>query len=122
MHIVCSYLYVMLRFSASDGKGGIAAADVTINMCNCSGHGTCVFDLLADGYELKQTFRIVQCLCSTGWEGAVSFLTLIMCDYHQWIIGRINRDINSYFKSNSLFFSNISIIVIGVSRHNMSLM
>ena len=60
-----------IRFSASDGKGGVAAADVSINLCNCSGHGECLFDLLADGYELKQTFRIVQCNCSTGWEGNV---------------------------------------------------
>ncbi|KAK2161673.1 hypothetical protein NP493_1565g00035 [Ridgeia piscesae] len=30
---------------------------------------SCLFDLLANGYELKQTFRIVQCNCSTGWEG-----------------------------------------------------
>jgi len=80
VHIVCRYLYAMRRFSASDGKGGIAAADVTINMCNCSGQGTCVFDLLAHGYELKQTFRIVQCLCSTGWEGTVSFYASILCD------------------------------------------
>ena len=58
-----------VRFSASDGKGGVAAADVTVNLCNCSGHGECLFDLLADGYELKQTFRIVQCKCSIGWEG-----------------------------------------------------
>ncbi|KAK2181411.1 hypothetical protein NP493_400g02031 [Ridgeia piscesae] len=61
--------YPHFRFSASDGKGGVAAADVTVNLCNCSGHGECLFDLLADGYELKQTFRIVQCNCSTGWEG-----------------------------------------------------
>ena len=58
-----------VRFSASDGKEGVAATDVTVNLCNCSGHGECLFDLLADGYELKQTFRIVQCKCSIGWEG-----------------------------------------------------
>ena len=57
------------RFKASDGKKGVAAADVIVNLCNCSGHGECLFDLLADGYELKQTFRIVQCNCSIGWEG-----------------------------------------------------
>ncbi|KAK2158335.1 hypothetical protein NP493_1807g00024 [Ridgeia piscesae] len=56
-------------FTASDGKGGVAAAEVSVNLCDCSGHGECLFDLLADGYELKQTFRIVQCNCSTGWEG-----------------------------------------------------
>ncbi|KAK2172014.1 hypothetical protein NP493_1002g01061 [Ridgeia piscesae] len=62
---------VNISFSVSDGKGGVAAAEVSINLCNCSGsgHGECLFDLLADGYELKQTFRIVQCNCSTGWEG-----------------------------------------------------
>ena len=74
------------RFKASDGKGGIAAADISINLCNCSGHGECLFDLLADGYELKQTFRIVQCNCSIGWEGRratyISKYTKyrIMCD------------------------------------------
>ncbi|KAK2167799.1 hypothetical protein NP493_1260g00002 [Ridgeia piscesae] len=59
---------VNISFSASDGKGGVAAADVAVNLCNCSGHGECLFDLLANGYELKQTFRIVQCNCSVGWE------------------------------------------------------
>ena len=63
------YAVHALRFSASDGNKGVAAADVTINLCNCSGHGECLFDLLADDYELRQTFRIVQCNCSTGWEG-----------------------------------------------------
>ncbi|KAK2175059.1 hypothetical protein NP493_751g01026 [Ridgeia piscesae] len=59
---------VNISFKASDGKNGVAAADVIVNLCNCSGHGECLFDLLADGYELKQTFRIVQCNCSIGWE------------------------------------------------------
>ncbi|KAK2175052.1 hypothetical protein NP493_751g01001 [Ridgeia piscesae] len=60
---------VNISFSASDGNEGVAAADVTINMCYCFGHGNCLFDLLAEGYELKHTFRIVQCNCSIGWEG-----------------------------------------------------
>ncbi|KAK2173006.1 hypothetical protein NP493_911g00016 [Ridgeia piscesae] len=60
---------VNISFSAADGKGGVAAADVVVNLCNCSGHGECLFDLLANGYELKQTFRIVQCNCSIEWEG-----------------------------------------------------
>ena len=59
----------VFRFSVSDGKGGVATADVSINLCNCYDHGECLFDLLADTYELKQPFRIVQCNCSTGWEG-----------------------------------------------------
>ena len=57
------------RFTAKDGNGGVAAADVTVNLCNCSGQGQCLFGLLADGYALKQTFRIVQCNCTIGWEG-----------------------------------------------------
>ena len=61
--------YTPRRFTASDGNGGVAAADVIVNLCNCSGQGECLFDLLADGYALKQTFRIVQCNCTTGWEG-----------------------------------------------------
>ncbi|KAK2162840.1 hypothetical protein NP493_1501g01086 [Ridgeia piscesae] len=60
---------VHISFKASDGKGGVAAADVIVNLCDCSVHGECLFDLLADGYELKQPFRIVQCNCSIGWEG-----------------------------------------------------
>jgi len=67
----------MLRFSTSDGKGGVAAADVTVNLCNCSGHGECLFDLLAAGYEMKEPFRIVHCNCSTGWEGKKSVDTEI---------------------------------------------
>ena len=65
----CTLKMTIHRFKASDGKGGVAAVDVSINLCNCSDHGECLFDLLADGYELKQTFRIVQCNCSIGWEG-----------------------------------------------------
>ncbi|KAK2190863.1 hypothetical protein NP493_66g06040 [Ridgeia piscesae] len=60
---------VNISFSASDGKGGVASVDVMVNLCDCSGHGECQFDQLAEGYELKQSFRIVQCNCSTGWEG-----------------------------------------------------
>ncbi|KAI0238816.1 hypothetical protein LSAT2_010422 [Lamellibrachia satsuma] len=60
---------VNISFSASDGKGGVASADVTVNLCNCTGHGECQFDQLADGYELKQSFRVVQCSCSKGWGG-----------------------------------------------------
>ncbi|KAI0235226.1 Mucin-like protein, partial [Lamellibrachia satsuma] len=68
-----------ISFSASDGNGGVAAAVVSVNLCNCSGHGECLFGLLADGYELKQTFRIVQCNCSTGWEGVYCELDLDGC-------------------------------------------
>ncbi|KAI0210407.1 Mucin-like protein [Lamellibrachia satsuma] len=68
-----------ISFTASDGKGGIATANISINLCNCSGHGECLFDLLADGYELKQTFRIVQCNCSVGWEGDYCELDLDGC-------------------------------------------
>ena len=57
------------RFSASDGKDGVAEEDVTINICDTSGHGNCSYDLLADGYKLKHTFRIVQTNCDIGWEG-----------------------------------------------------
>ncbi|KAI0225835.1 Mucin-like protein [Lamellibrachia satsuma] len=60
---------VNISFSASDFKGGVASVDVTVNLCNCSRHGECQFDQLADGYELKQSFRVVQCNCSKGWEG-----------------------------------------------------
>ena len=69
-----------IRFSAKDGNNGVAAADVSINLCNCSDHGECLFDLLADGYELKQTFRIVQCNCSTGWEGKEFYATVNHAD------------------------------------------
>ncbi|KAK2190867.1 hypothetical protein NP493_66g06051 [Ridgeia piscesae] len=58
-----------ISFSASDGKGGVASVDVMVNLCDCSGHGECQFDQLADGYELKQPFRVVQCSCYKGWEG-----------------------------------------------------
>ncbi|KAI0231500.1 hypothetical protein LSAT2_018133 [Lamellibrachia satsuma] len=60
---------VNISFSASDGKGGVASVDVIVNLCNCTGRGECQFDQLADGYELKQSFRVVQCNCSKGWEG-----------------------------------------------------
>ncbi|KAK2190852.1 hypothetical protein NP493_66g04024 [Ridgeia piscesae] len=60
---------VNISFSASDGKEGVASVDVNVNLCDCSGHGECEFDQLADGYELKQSFRVVQCSCYKGWEG-----------------------------------------------------
>ena len=68
------------RFSASDGKGGVASNDVIVNLCNCTGHGECQFDQLADGYELKQSFRVVQCNCSKGWEGeeSVTFMFIFL--------------------------------------------
>ena len=68
-----------IRFSASDGKGGVASVDVVVNLCDCSGHGECQFDQLAEGYELKQSFRIVQCNCSTGWEGELE-CKIAYCD------------------------------------------
>ena len=66
----CIHFYITtFRFSASDGKDGVASVDVMVNLCDCSGHGECQFDQLADGYELKQPFRVVQCSCYKGWEG-----------------------------------------------------
>ena len=64
------------RFSASDGKEGVATAHVSINLCNCSTHGTCLFDLLDDRYQLKDKFRIVMCDCSIGWEGIIRLLNI----------------------------------------------
>ena len=67
---------IVYRFSASDGKEGVATAHVSINLCNCSTHGTCLFDLLDDRYQLKDKFRIVMCDCSIGWEGIIRLLNI----------------------------------------------
>ncbi|KAI0231036.1 Mucin-like protein, partial [Lamellibrachia satsuma] len=78
---------VNISFKASDGKEGVAAADVSINLCNCSGHGECLFDMLADGFERKQTFRIVQCNCSLGWEGDYCELDFDGCQDNPCTLG-----------------------------------
>ena len=70
-YAVHSVLFHFLRFSADDGNGGVAAADVLVNMCDCTGHGDCRFDRIVDGFKLKDTFRIVECNCSIGWEGEI---------------------------------------------------
>ncbi|KAK2181108.1 hypothetical protein NP493_410g01020 [Ridgeia piscesae] len=70
---------VNISFTASDGKEGIAAAEVSVRLCNCSGQGECLFDNLAEGYEMKNTFAVVQCNCSTGWEGDFCELDLDGC-------------------------------------------
>jgi len=70
-HTVHSLLVHFLRFSATDDNSGVAAADVSVNLCDCSGHGECRFDRFVDGFKLKDTFRIVECNCSIGWEGEI---------------------------------------------------
>ncbi|KAK2152978.1 hypothetical protein NP493_2378g00005 [Ridgeia piscesae] len=85
---------INISFSASDGNGGIAAAVVKVNLCNCSGRGQCLFELLADGYELKQTFRIVQCNCSIGWEGDNCESDMDGCQDNPCTAGTICTDVS----------------------------
>ena len=75
-HIIVSVCYNYLkwffiyRFSAIDSKGGMApTAIITINLCDCSGHGDCLFGELADGQTSGSNFRIVGCKCNTGYSG-----------------------------------------------------
>ena len=59
-----------IRFRAIDDKGAMArAADVIVNMCNCSGHGECVFTELREGEKASAMFRLVACNCTVGWSG-----------------------------------------------------
>ena len=58
------------RFSATDSKGGVApTAVVTVNLCNCSGQGDCLFGELAEGQTFRSPFRIVACNCNLGYTG-----------------------------------------------------
>ena len=60
------------RFSAVDEKGAIApSADVTVNLCDCSGHGECRFSELREGEKPTARFRLVDCNCSVGWTGEI---------------------------------------------------
>ncbi|KAK2158430.1 hypothetical protein NP493_1797g00012 [Ridgeia piscesae] len=45
-------------------------AIITINLCDCSGHGDCLFGELADGQTSGSNFRIVGCKCNTGYSGS----------------------------------------------------
>ena len=66
-YLKCVLIY---RFSANDSKGGMApTAIITINLCNCSGNGDCLFGELADGQASGSNFRIVGCKCNTGYSG-----------------------------------------------------
>ena len=66
LHIV----FILDRFSAVDSKGGVApTVFVTVNLCNCSGHGKCLFGERAEGQVGASTFRIVACKCNLGYTG-----------------------------------------------------
>ncbi|KAK2167442.1 hypothetical protein NP493_1275g00055 [Ridgeia piscesae] len=61
---------VNISFSAVDEKGAIApSADVTVNLCDCSGHGECLFSELREGEKPTARFRLVDCNCTVGWTG-----------------------------------------------------
>ena len=63
-------VFILDRFSAVDSKGGVApTAIVTVNLCNCSGHGKCLFGEHSEGQVLASTFRIVACKCNVGYTG-----------------------------------------------------
>ena len=58
------------RFTAKDPKGGVApAAIVTVNMCDCSGNGDCLFTELAADQKEASKFRVVACKCNVGYAG-----------------------------------------------------
>jgi len=64
-----NYLLIC-RFSAKDSKGGVApTAVITVNLCNCSGNGECLFGELAEGQTAGSAFRIVACKCKIGYTG-----------------------------------------------------
>ena len=59
-----------VRFSAIDDKGAMApSADVIVNMCDCSGHGECIFTEVREGEKASAMFRLVACDCAVGWAG-----------------------------------------------------
>ena len=50
---------MLYRFAATDAKGGVASsANIVINMCNCSGHGECVFSELREAEKTSAMFRL----------------------------------------------------------------
>ena len=71
-------MYYYIRFTVSDGNGGVATKSVIINLCNCSSRGNCKFETLASGYYIKDSFRIVQCNCSVGWEGNITLYKYVI--------------------------------------------
>ena len=58
------------RFSGNDTRGGKAAPlTVTVQLCNCSQHGECVWDKLQEEFNSSDTFQIVVCDCDPLYEG-----------------------------------------------------
>ncbi|KAI0209335.1 hypothetical protein LSAT2_005978 [Lamellibrachia satsuma] len=61
---------VNISFKAVDEKGAIApSADVTVNLCSCSGNGDCMFGEPREGEKATARFRLVACNCTVGWTG-----------------------------------------------------
>jgi len=58
------------RFSANDTRGaGAAPLTVVVQLCNCSGHGQCVWDQLQTNFSRSATFQIVACDCDEFYDG-----------------------------------------------------
>ena len=46
-------------------------AIITINLCDCSEHGDCLFGERAEGQTSGSNFRIVGCKCKIGYTGTL---------------------------------------------------
>ncbi|KAK2171661.1 hypothetical protein NP493_1037g00031 [Ridgeia piscesae] len=79
---------INISFSAVDSKGGVApTAVVTVNLCNCSGHGKCLFGEHSEGQVLASTFRIVACKCNVGYTGSRCADDIDGCDDNPCTVG-----------------------------------
>ena len=63
-------LVLMFRFGGFDSLQ-VKAVPVTVNilMCECGTHGTCDFDVVPAGQAANATFKLVACVCNTGYAG-----------------------------------------------------
>jgi len=52
-----------------DASAPLLAVDLRI--CDCNEHGECDFDSLQLNQTARESFMIVQCNCTLGWEGII---------------------------------------------------
>ena len=72
------------RFFAVDTTNA-SSPDLEVNtrLCDCSGHGVCIFNEPADQQPVGAVnFNIVTCNCSVGWEGTHLFILITNINIH----------------------------------------
>ena len=63
-------MILLYSFNGMDSFN-VSAVPLTVNikMCDCNGNGECQFDSIQLGKIFNETFKLVECNCTTGWLG-----------------------------------------------------